>query len=209
MKKLLFILFLTPVCLSAQEVISETDVEKIKAALPEGVVIKPDYFERKVWIKTPLILTGLPPIISSNSVEISQQFYYMVQKDTSGKFTCGPVRFKLSYTAEKWLFFEQITVISGPTMDEAKKGIGNKYEIYVEHLDKTTTVNSANSITESFDIIGSSDVLNWLKDMADNQTSSVLRFKGKTQYHESQLKAKISKDKAKSFLESIDIVKSI
>jgi hypothetical protein len=191
--------------------ITKADVDELERKFP-NCIIKADYVEQRIWVSSnpiyfgsnsPLsFVIGEPSISSTESKKT--KFYFLVRKDEKGLYRAG-LRYKLAYQSSSWLFINEILIITALTNDETRKGVGNRYEIKVNHDDKDNEVNiyGSPSVSETIDIYDNPLIEKWLTDVAENSKFSRIRYKGSKGYEDAALRVKDLQPQAIAILDAL------
>ena len=176
----------------SQEIITKEDVKFLKNELPRNLIIKPDYIEKVIWIKTPKIyVTGIvkPFSLSTYSPDLTHVFYFRVTKNENGEFVRNGLRYAINYSSSNWLFVEKMMIRTASTNKETRQGLGTEYNV-IFNEDKADRDVRMGGINEKFDIYNNQQILAWLKDIKDTHNFTRLRIYGDKGYKDSAIKQK-------------------
>jgi hypothetical protein len=172
----------------AQEPITKDDVKKLQQSLSKELIIKPDYFEKEIWVLTPKIST-LGKVGALDDVDKTHEFYFRVTKNKNGDFVRDSLRYRFYYKASNWLFINKIVIRTAKTNQETREGLGTEYIVDLSK-DKTDRQVGGGVILEKFDIYNNESINKWVRDVAATGNFSRLRIYGGDSFVDEAIKNK-------------------
>lgn len=163
-----------------QEPITKEDVKKLQKSLPEELIIKPDYFEKEIWVFTPKIST-LGKVGVFEDVDKTHELYFRVAKNKNGDFVRSELRYRFSYKASSWLFISKIVIRTAKTNKETKAGLGTEYIVDLSQEEAKRKIGGG-GILEKFDIYNNENICKWVKDVALTGNFTRMRIYGDEGY---------------------------
>ena len=177
----------------------------MKKQLYSGLIIKPDYIEKVIWIKTPKIYVNgyiKPFSFSTYSPDITHQFYFRVTKNENGNFVRSGLRYAIRYSSSSWLFIDKLMIRTASTNKETRAGLGTEYNVIFNEEKSNRDVRSG-GINEKFDIYNDEQIIEWLKDVAYTNNFSRMRIYGTNGYRDTTIKQKYLQPFAKAILDAM------
>lgn len=181
--KIIFLSFFTCFLLTGhlangQGNITKEDVKELKKTLPGILIIKPDYFEGHIVVKTKEIAGfGITRMGTFKEPALTHVFYFLLKKGDDGKFYTPCLRYKPTWISPAWLFMDKISILCAKSNSETREGVGNKYETIIDDP-KMNRVAGIGNIVEYYDIVAPKSIIDWLVDVRDNRSFSRIRVYG-------------------------------
>ena len=200
------IVFITLIVLQtigfAQEPITKEDVKKIQKLLPEELIIKPDYFEKEIWVLTPKIST-LGKVGTFENVDKTHELYFRVVKNKNGDFVRNDLRYRFNYKSTNWLFISKIVIRTAKTNKETRAGLGTEYIVDLSQ-DKASREVGGGGILEKFDIYNNENIYKWVKDVALTGNFTRMRIYGDEGYIDHAIKGNGFQSYAKAIIVALE-----